>query len=131
MTRQIPFDKTRLETLLCRVKATLEIKKRHGNSRKKFATEKETFLDYHEILIVSGKFNIELILRCLSFKLLQNCLTCNVAFCDLNCSTSRVLYTVLHRTRHLWWKHLENDTLYNLHPNLKDVLVFEYQDNSS
>ena len=65
LTRQILFDKTRLETLLCRVKVTLEIMKRHGNSRENFATEEEMFLDCREILIVSEKFTIELILRCL------------------------------------------------------------------
>ena len=49
------FDNTRLETSVCRVKATLEIK-RHGNSIQNFATEEETLLDCREILIVSGKF---------------------------------------------------------------------------
>ena len=56
LTRQILLDNTRLETLVCRVKTTLEINKRHGNSRQHFATEEETFLDCREILIVSGKF---------------------------------------------------------------------------
>ena len=55
LTRQVLFDKTRLETLLSRVFATLEIKKRHGNSRQNFATEEEMFLDCRVILIVSGK----------------------------------------------------------------------------
>ena len=55
-TRQILFDNMGLEILVCRAKATLEIKKRHGNSRKKFATEKEIFLDCRKKLIVLGKF---------------------------------------------------------------------------
>ena len=42
------FDNTRLETLVCQVKVTLEISKRHGNSRQNFATEEETFLDCRE-----------------------------------------------------------------------------------
>ena len=54
LTRQILFDNARLETSVCGVKATLEIK-RHGNSRQHFATEEETFLDCREILIVSAK----------------------------------------------------------------------------
>ena len=48
LTRQILFDNTRLETLVCQVKVTLEILKRHGNSRQNFATEEETFLDCRE-----------------------------------------------------------------------------------
>ena len=40
LTRQILFDNTRL--------VTLEISKRHGNSRQNFATEEETFLDCRE-----------------------------------------------------------------------------------
>ena len=56
LTRQILFDNTTLETSVCRVTPTLEIKKRHGNSRQNFATEEEAFLDCREILIVSGKF---------------------------------------------------------------------------
>ena len=56
LTHQILFDNTTLETLVWRVKVTLEIKKRHGNSRENFATGEETFLDCREILIVSGKF---------------------------------------------------------------------------
>ena len=55
-TRQILFENTKLENSVCRVKATLKIKKRHGNSRQNFATEEETFSDCREILIVSGKF---------------------------------------------------------------------------
>ena len=82
----ILFHKTRLKTLLFRVKATLEIKKRHGNSRENFATEEETFFDSREILIfyVSGKFDIELILRCLFLQTVAKLsITCNVSFCDL------------------------------------------------
>ena len=50
------FDNTRLETVVCQMKVTVEISKRHGNSRQNFATEEETFLDCGEKLIVSRKF---------------------------------------------------------------------------
>ena len=57
LTRKIIFDNTRLETSVCRVKAiTLEIKKRHGNSKTKFCNRRRSVLDCREILIVSGKF---------------------------------------------------------------------------
>ena len=48
LTRQILFDNTRLETLVCQVKVTLPISKRHGNSRQNFATEEETVLGCRE-----------------------------------------------------------------------------------
>ena len=44
LTRQILLNNARLETLVCRGRATLEISKRYGNSRQNFATEEETFL---------------------------------------------------------------------------------------
>ena len=66
------LDNTRLETSVVRVKETLEINKRHGNSRQNFATEEETFLNCREILVGFSKvlinFNIELTLPCLFFQ---------------------------------------------------------------
>ena len=58
LTRQILFDNTRLETLVCRVKVALEIikRKRHCNSRQNFATEEESILNCQEILVASEKF---------------------------------------------------------------------------
>ena len=56
LTRQILFDNMKLETSVFRVKATLEIKKRHGNSRENFVTEEETSLGCRKMLTVSLKF---------------------------------------------------------------------------
>ena len=47
------------------MKATLEIKKRHGDSRQNFATEEEIFWVVAKNLLFQESFNIELILRCL------------------------------------------------------------------
>ena len=55
-TRQIIFDNTRLETSVCRVKATLEIKKRHGNSREIMQQKKKRFWIVAKYRFVSGKF---------------------------------------------------------------------------